>query len=101
MTITKCRIWALKVSCVTVAARALRVCAHTSDGWAALAWMETIMNTTNDASRELPENELDVVSGGAFPLFYFLASRAGGGNVRFGDIKGESGDIGHDMHIIP
>ena len=33
-----------------------------------------------------------------FPLFYFLASRAGGGNVK-GDIKGESNDANHKGEI--
>jgi hypothetical protein len=60
--------------------------------------MEKIMNNTNDTSRELTSNELDAVSGGAFPLFYFWGSGAGGGNVK-GDIKGEQIDDNHRGEI--
>ena len=56
------------------------------------------MSTTNHTAHELTSNELDAVSGGAFPLFYFLASRAGGGSVK-GDIKGESNDANHKGEI--
>ena len=51
----------------TVAARALSQCARTSDGWSALAWMETIVSkTTTDGhlERELSLEELEAVSGG-------------------------------------
>jgi hypothetical protein len=41
-----------------------------------VAWMEKLMSTTNDTSRELTSSELDAVSGGAFPLYWFLASQA-------------------------
>jgi hypothetical protein len=40
MAITKCWIWALKVSEVTVAARALRQCGRTATDGGWLGWME-------------------------------------------------------------
>jgi bacteriocin-like protein len=68
MVITKCSIWALKVSEVTVAAEALGQCARTATDGSALAWMEKIMSKTKDTSktRELTEDELNHVSGGSF-----------------------------------
>ena len=75
MAITKCRIWVPPVNRFTVAARELRQCSRTSDGWSALAWMETIVSkTTTDGhvmtakgeglERELSLEELEAVSGG-------------------------------------
>jgi hypothetical protein len=73
MAITKCRIWLRSVTAITVAPRALHECAHTSDGWSALAWMEKIVTKTNSEGRtlrepkerELRDDELALVSGGA------------------------------------
>ena len=67
MAITKCRIWVPPVNRFTMAARELRQCSRTSDGWSALAWMETIVSkTTTDGhvERELSLEELEAVSGG-------------------------------------
>ena len=67
MAITKCLIWGPPVNQFTMAARELRQCSRTSDGWSALAWMETIVSkTTTDGhvERELSLEELEAVSGG-------------------------------------
>ena len=50
----------------TVRRDVLRQCARTSDGWSALACMETIVTKHKDSekTRELTEHELNHVSGG-------------------------------------
>jgi hypothetical protein len=76
----------LPVNRFTAPLRVLRQCGRTSDGWSALAWMEKIMSKSNDSSklgrttptpdlggaatftvRELRDDELQEVSGGADP----------------------------------
>jgi hypothetical protein len=74
MAITICRIWVPPVNRFTAPPRALRQCGPTSDGWSALAWMETIMSKTTDGhvmtakgevlERELSLEELEAVAGG-------------------------------------
>ena len=68
------RLW--NVSGFTVAARALRQCGSTSDGWSALL-MEKNMSKTDDTSkldhiklenRVLADSELDAVTGGKLKL---------------------------------
>jgi hypothetical protein len=45
------------------------------------------MSKTNDTSRELTCNELDAVSGGAFPLYWFLGSTVSSGRVEHEEFK--------------
>jgi bacteriocin-like protein len=51
------------------------------------ALMEKIMSNSNDTFRELTSNELDAVSGGAFPLYWFLSSTVSGERVDHGDFS--------------